>query len=306
VIPEALTAPPAPSRIGGPVRYIGIARAVGALLLVLALVGGSAWYLVYSPFSFRRWSTLEVVPELVIKDPGTYVVYEEFPGAADSTADSNLTISLSSIGGRRVSGTDQIGADGRSTSTYHTPFHEGRAVASFVVDRPGTYRLVAFTSGPGVTSSSAPKLGPSGRPGCSAAWRPAGAGGGPLRPGLSCVVAVAAGHSGSAGRPVGDDGCSTTAGLTAPTAPADARRNDVEAARAARYAAERPAGLIEDIWANRAELGADDVDANQAIPTPSSCSTALEAVARSGPAGPCSCTSGSSRRSCSQDRRWPA
>lgn len=166
MIPGALTAPPAPSRIGGP-RAGGIARAVGALLLVLALVGGSAWYLVYSPFSFRRWSTLEVVPELVIKDPGTYVVYEEFPGAADSTADSNLTISLSSIGGRRVSGTDQIGADGRSTSTYHTPFHEGRAVASFVVDRPGTYRLVAFTSGPGVTSSSAPKLAwaPSGRPG---------------------------------------------------------------------------------------------------------------------------------------------
>ena len=166
MIPGSLTAPPAPVRAGGPTAG-GVARAVGALLLVAALAGASAWYLVYSPFSFRRWSTLEVVPELVIKDPGTYVLFEEFPGAADATAPSDITVALTSIGGRRISGTSMVGPDGHSRTTYHSPFHDGRAITSFVIDRPGTYRLVAFTSGAGVTAANAPKLAlaPDGRPG---------------------------------------------------------------------------------------------------------------------------------------------
>lgn len=168
MIPAVLTAPPAPVRTGAP-TLAGTVKAIGVLLLVAALGGALAWYLVLSPFSFRRWSSFDLPPQLVISEPGTFVVYEERPGASASNDVPDLRVSVLSIGGKKLDGRSMVRADGTSQETYRTPFHEGRALASFTIDKPGTYNVFAFatTSSTPVTVASAPKLAfaPEGRPG---------------------------------------------------------------------------------------------------------------------------------------------
>ena len=100
MIPIALTAPPAPSPHASPVG--AVLRAVAVVLLLASVAGLFTWYLVLSPFSFRRWSSAEVVTDIHVNEPGTYVVFEEFPGAAGDQASNDPRLSLRSSAGRKI------------------------------------------------------------------------------------------------------------------------------------------------------------------------------------------------------------
>jgi len=167
MIAGTLTAPPASGRAG--LTADGALRAVGALLLLATLAGLFAWYLVLSPFSFRRWGAFDVPPEFTISEPTTLVLFEEYTGAAAATVPPTVRASVLSIGGKRVEGTSMINADGTSRETYSSPFRDGRAIASFAIDRPGTYNVFAFSSGPSkptlVGDAGSFALAPEGRPG---------------------------------------------------------------------------------------------------------------------------------------------
>ncbi|HOZ24282.1 MAG TPA: hypothetical protein PLI83_05795, partial [Thermomonas sp.] len=70
-----LSAPP------GEPRARVVTRVVGVALIVLALTGAWAWFTVLSPFAFERWEVFETSATVAL-EPGTYVLYEEFEGAA--------------------------------------------------------------------------------------------------------------------------------------------------------------------------------------------------------------------------------
>jgi len=167
MIAGTLTAPPASGRAG--LTSDGVLRAVGALLLLATLAGLFAWYLVLSPFSFRRWGAFDVPPEFIVSEPTTLVLFEEYPGAAAATVPPTVRASVLSIGGKRVEGRSMINADGTSKETYSSPFRDGRAIASFAIDRPGTYNVFAFSSGPSkptlARDAGTFALAPEGRPG---------------------------------------------------------------------------------------------------------------------------------------------
>ena len=60
-----------------------------------------------------------------------------------------------------------VGTEGASAETYASPFRDGRAIASFTIDKPGTYNVFAFSSGPSKSAGAAGTfaLAPEGRPG---------------------------------------------------------------------------------------------------------------------------------------------
>jgi hypothetical protein len=165
VIAGTLTAPPASGRTG--LTSDGLLRGIGVLLLLAALAGAFAWYLVLSPFSFRRWGAFDVTPEFTISEPTTLVLFEEYPGAATATVPPTVRASVLSIGGKRIEGKSLVGTEGASTQTYSSPFRDGRAIASFAIDKPGTYNVFAFSSGPSKSAGNAGTfaLAPEGRPG---------------------------------------------------------------------------------------------------------------------------------------------
>ncbi len=165
MIAGTLTAPPAAGRAA--ITSDGALRAIGALLVLATLAGAFAWYLVLSPFSFRRWGAFDVTPEFTISEPTTLVLYEEYPGAAAATVPPTVRASVLSIGGKRIEGKSLVGTEGASAETYASPFRDGRAIASFTIDKPGTYNVFAFSSGPSKSAGAAGTfaLAPEGRPG---------------------------------------------------------------------------------------------------------------------------------------------
>lgn len=139
-----LAAPP------GEPRARVVTRAVGTVLIVVALTGAWAWFTVLSPFAFERWEVFETSATVAL-EPGTYVLYEEFEGASGATARPPLTVFVRSIAGRDVEVTPLIGAAAGDPppsppESYQTPWHEGRPTSEFRIDRAGTYTVTAFGS----------------------------------------------------------------------------------------------------------------------------------------------------------------
>ncbi len=146
---EPITAPTRLARGGV------IVRTVATVLLVVAAAGAWGWLTELSPFAFARWEVFETSATVAL-DPGTYVVYEEFDGAAGATSRQPLTVFVRSIAGRdlavvAIDGGEPVGgapADGSfvPVEPYHTPWHEGRPTGEFTIDRAGTYTVTAFPS----------------------------------------------------------------------------------------------------------------------------------------------------------------
>ena len=108
-----------------------------------AVVGCVLWYIALSPYGFRRWSLDEVSGTVSFRQPGTYVIFEEFAGA--STTDlSTVVVVVRGAGGRRLDVSPIADGGGTSASSYHVPGHEGRAVASFSIEAAGSYQISVF------------------------------------------------------------------------------------------------------------------------------------------------------------------
>jgi hypothetical protein len=147
VIPGVL-APPAPSAVTQHLQRGAIARATGIVVVALGLVAGAAWVGLVSPLSYRRWDlTNGGSQQLSIKEPGTYVLYEEYPGAAGSVAPPALELTVRSVSGRKVEITPLVDeSTGVSPRTAAAPFPEGRAVGSFTVEKAGSFLVLASPS----------------------------------------------------------------------------------------------------------------------------------------------------------------
>ena len=163
-----------------------VTRVIGVALLVLALTGAWAWFTALSPFGFERWEVYETSHTMTF-EPGTYVVYEEFDGAAGGSTRAPLTIFVRSIAGREIDTVALIGepAPGErdrepvaAAEPYRTPWHEGRPTAEFRIDRAGTYTVTAFPSESSASGSAYSALltsfvavAPAGEPGAlGSAW----------------------------------------------------------------------------------------------------------------------------------------
>jgi len=153
MIPGPLVAPAPTARLGPP--KIATALRVLAVVMVLAAVCGAlAWTLVLSPLSLSRWNLFDSTLEYHITAPGTYVIYEEGPGEASRIGPPMALVSVRSLSGRKVVTESRIDDTGRSSTTYRTPWHEGRALASFTADHAGTYELFAFPTAEASTGST--------------------------------------------------------------------------------------------------------------------------------------------------------
>jgi hypothetical protein len=161
LIPGPLVAPAPTRRLGAPRAALAI-RVVAVALVLAAVTGALAWTLVLSPLTLRRWSLYDSTLEFNVKTPGTYVVYEEGPGESTRVGPPLALVSVRSLSGRKVPTQSLIDDGGNSTTTYRTPWHEGRALVSFEVDHAGIYELFAF---PTAEASTGTTTNASGTPG---------------------------------------------------------------------------------------------------------------------------------------------
>jgi hypothetical protein len=143
-----------------PVGHLGASRTatsvrVLAVVMVMATVAGAlAWTLLLSPVTLHRWNLIDSTLEYNIKTPGTYVIYEEGPGQATRVGPPAAIVSVRALSGRKVATQPLVDEIGKSSITYLTPWHEGRALLSFEVDHPGIYELFAFPSSDASTGST--------------------------------------------------------------------------------------------------------------------------------------------------------
>lgn len=116
--------------VGGGIVGLGIAAAVGwALVGVLAFV--------HRIDGFQR-APLGAERRIVFSQAGDYTLYYEGPGADDeSNAIPNFDVTLVPVEGDQSVRLSEYG----SKVTYSIGGHRGRAVASFHLDKPGTYLL---------------------------------------------------------------------------------------------------------------------------------------------------------------------
>jgi hypothetical protein len=153
-------------------------RLVAVALVLLGLGGLTTWLIRLSPVGLERWRAIETSRPITFDEPGTYVIYEESPGASIRRGAPEVLVSVRSIAGRALpvrTGSDL--PDGIER-TYHVATYEGRAIAAVDVDRPGRYVIVSFPAAalgtpdrgrqnpPAVDLSSLPSLAvaPEGKP----------------------------------------------------------------------------------------------------------------------------------------------
>lgn len=131
-------APPVP--VGDPDRPAHIVRMAGGVLLAVAAVALAFWSVALSPFGFRRWDPFEFGSTVSVRQAGTYVVFLEYEGAAAGEPRVDVDVSVRTSRGRRIPVTPVTS----SPFTYDTPWHEGRAVATFTVDAAGSYDIMVL------------------------------------------------------------------------------------------------------------------------------------------------------------------
>jgi hypothetical protein len=161
LIPGPIVAPAPTRRLGAP-PVARATRVVGVVLVLVAVTGALAWVLLLSPLTLKRWNLYDSTLELNVKTPGTYVVYEEGPGESTRVGPALALVSVRSLSGRKVPTQALIDENGNSTTTYRTPWHEGRALVSFEADHAGIYELFAF---PTAEASTGTTTNASGTPG---------------------------------------------------------------------------------------------------------------------------------------------
>jgi hypothetical protein len=153
MIPGPLVSPLPVARVGAP-RAATAVRVLAVVMVMAAMCGALSWTLLQSPITLHRWNLFDSTLEYNIKTPGTYVIYEEGPGQATRIGPPSAIVSVRSLSGRKVVTQSLVDSIGKSSTTYQTPWHEGRALLSFEVDHPGIYELFAFPSNDASTGSS--------------------------------------------------------------------------------------------------------------------------------------------------------
>lgn len=148
MIPVPLAVPvdvrPRPAR--RPSRTLRWAAAIAA---VLAVVGAVVWAGAYSPLGYERFDVFEGSRELTFRQGGTYVVHEEFDGASQPRLPTPIEVEVTDADGARVAVEPALEPGERGApGAYDTPWHEGRALASFEVEHDGSYLVeVVFVPG---------------------------------------------------------------------------------------------------------------------------------------------------------------
>ncbi|MFN8038937.1 MAG: hypothetical protein U0Q07_06970 [Acidimicrobiales bacterium] len=142
MIPTPLVAPPAQGREG--TRKVWWAGAwLGTVCVAVAVFGAVIWVGGISTLGFTRFSVLEGDRRIDVRQPGTFVVFEEYKGASRAQLPPPLDITVrdekgSSIPVEKLVEPGQVGAPDAYRDTLD---HEGRAIARFTAPAPGTYRL---------------------------------------------------------------------------------------------------------------------------------------------------------------------
>jgi len=115
-------------------------RRAGLALLALSIVGGVVWLASFSPLGFERFSSAEADRRIAFRDAGAYIVYEEYPGASTPSLPTPWEVRVRGRGGVRVTVTPaQLPGTVAAPDSYNSITHEGRALARFVLDEPGSY-----------------------------------------------------------------------------------------------------------------------------------------------------------------------
>ena len=146
MIPGSLAAPAHDQRFGPP-PAARIVRGLAIILLAASVASMLAWFVQLSPFSLRRWDLYDPSRTITVREPTTFVVYEEYSGAETSTAPPSVFVSIRSIGGRKITVTNRGDEGAPALTGYRTPWHEGRSTAWFTIDKPGNYTILAFPTG---------------------------------------------------------------------------------------------------------------------------------------------------------------
>lgn len=163
MIPVVL-APPLPAAHPRRGPAIPVAGAVGAALIVVGLLAVVVWGAAVSPYGFARFSLADGDRTLAVRQAGTYVVFEEFAGAAGDDPTLPLQVVVIDERGLPVEVTYLVDpTEPGAAESYQVPFHEGRAVAQFhLPDRgrylvqvgvgpPGTYPIDLYRTDPAAT-----------------------------------------------------------------------------------------------------------------------------------------------------------
>jgi hypothetical protein len=110
-----------------------------ALVLFAAAVAGAViWAAALSPYGLVRLSTIG--GSVTVNRPGTYLIFEEDPGAARPALPPPLEISVLDERGQNVPVTTLVRpGDVGAPFSYNAPPHEGRAIARFDAPRRGQY-----------------------------------------------------------------------------------------------------------------------------------------------------------------------
>jgi hypothetical protein len=142
VLPPPLT-PPLPTPVQHRARVIPWFTLAGAALLLIGVIGAIVWFGALSPFGFVRFSFASADFRTIdVSRSGTYLVFDERPGATDPDLPPRLSITLMDPSGRQVPVEDLVAPGTRAAPFgYHVPPNEGRAIARFTAPREGSYLL---------------------------------------------------------------------------------------------------------------------------------------------------------------------
>lgn len=132
-------APPLPTPV--PRRSIPWLGVVGVALVLIGILGGIVWFGALSPFGFVRIRFVTAAERTIdVARPGTYLVFEEGPGATAADLPPRLSITVLDESGRSVPVETLVAPGERAApQAYHVPPNEGRAIARFDASRDGSY-----------------------------------------------------------------------------------------------------------------------------------------------------------------------
>ena len=116
----------------------GVVFAVAAVVAVVVAVLGVKG-MADRVDALQRVPVSEAGGTVALAEPGGYTVYYEAPGVSDSGV-----VDLPRVALERVDGSEPVTLRRYSSDvTYDFGGHEGRAVATFGIEQPGTYRVQA-------------------------------------------------------------------------------------------------------------------------------------------------------------------
>jgi hypothetical protein len=119
----------------------------------ITVLGAVAWVAVFSPLRMRRFAVYDASRIVSFPQSGTYVLFEEGPGASQVRLPPPVVVSVIGEGGIDVPVDFYAGPGDTSTPpNYRVGPYEGRAFARFFIPRPGEYLVRIETAPPSVLS----------------------------------------------------------------------------------------------------------------------------------------------------------